>query len=125
MSFDVFFQGFVAGESSERGGAEMRSVLAPHIVEENDTLLRVRFGDGEAEIYLSDDGMTVNHISGREPWDLLVRGAAAADWVILPLDLPTCLTAPGQRENLPEGLDEEVAVVQTGADLLAVIESSG
>lgn len=123
MSFDVFFQGFTAGESSERGGVEMRSMLAPHVVEEDGTFLRVRFGDGEADIYLSDDGMMANHISGREPWDLLVRGAAAANWVIMPLDLPTCLTAPGQRENLPEGLDEEVVEIATGSDVLTLIES--
>lgn len=123
MSVDLFFQGFVAGESSERGGAEMRGVLAPHIIEEGETFLRVRFGDGEADVYLSDDGMMANHISGRDPWDLLVRGAAAANWVIMPLDLPTCLTMPGQRDNLPEGLDQEIVMIETGSDLLALIES--
>jgi hypothetical protein len=123
MSWDVFFQGFVAGESSERGGGEMRGVLAPHIIEENETFLRVRFGDGEADVYLSENGMMANHITGRDPWDLLVRGAAAADWVIMPLDLPTCLTMPGQRANLPEGLDQEVTMVENGSDLLALIES--
>lgn len=123
MSFDVFFQGFVAGESSGRGGVEMRGVLAPHVVEENETFLRVHFGDGAADVYLSDDGMVANHITGRDPWDLLVRGAAAANWAIMTLDLPTCLTAPGQAENLPAGLDQEVALVETGSDLLALIES--
>ena len=123
MSFDVFFQGFTAGESSGRGGDQMRSILAPHIVEEHGTLLRIRVGDGEADIYLSDDGMMANHISGRDPWDPLVRGAAAANWGIMPLDLPTCLTAPGQRENLPEGLDEDLVEVATGSDLLQLIEA--
>jgi hypothetical protein len=33
------------------------------------------------------------------------------------------LTQPGQLEELPDGLDDEVAVVETGADLLVVIES--
>jgi hypothetical protein len=36
MSFDVF-QGFLAGEPSERGGMQMREVLAPHISEEEQT----------------------------------------------------------------------------------------
>jgi hypothetical protein len=31
VSSDVFFHGFIAGESSERGGAQMREMLAPHI----------------------------------------------------------------------------------------------
>ena len=123
MSLDVFFQGFIAGESSERGGAEMAGVLAPHVTHRDGDLRRIQFGDGEGDIYLSDDGMLANHNSGRDPWDLLVRGAQAANWVILPLDCPTCLTAPGQREELPEGLDSDIVWVETGADLLAVVES--
>ena len=103
----------------------MREVLAPHVTERRGSFLRVQFGDGEADIYFDDDdGMMANHISGRDPWDLLLRGAQAANWVILPLDCPTCLTGPGQREELPEGLDEDVVFVETGADLLAVIGSA-
>ena len=101
----------------------MAGVLAPHVTHRDGDLRRIQFGDGEADIYLSDDGMLANHISGRDPWDLLVRGAQAANWVILPLDCPTCLTAPGQREELPEGLDSDVVWVEAGADLLAVVES--
>jgi hypothetical protein len=125
VSFDVFFQGFIGGESSRAGGAQMRGVLAPHVAEKRGSFLHVRVGDGEADVYFEyDDGMMANHITGRDPWDLLVRGAKAANWVILPLDCPTCLTGPGQREELPEGLDEDVTFVGTGADLLAVIESA-
>lgn len=123
MSFDVFFQGFIAGESSERGGPEMRQVLAPHVTTEDGSFLHVRFGDGEADVYLNDDGMMANHVSGRDPWNLLVEGAQAANWVIMPMDCPTCLTQPGQREELPEGLGEDTVVVDTGTDLLRVIES--
>lgn len=72
MSFDVF-QGFLAGESSERGGTQMMEVLAPHISEESGTFIRLRVGDGEADIYLHDGGMMANHIEGRDPWDLLVQ----------------------------------------------------
>lgn len=82
--------------------------------------LRVRVGDGEADIYLHDGGMMANHIEGRDPWDLLVQGAKAANWVILPVGCPACLTRPGQVEELPEGLDD-VVVVETAADLLAAI----
>jgi hypothetical protein len=123
VSFDVFFQGFLAGESSERGGVQMREALAPYIGEKDGTFLRVRVGDGEADVYLHDGGMMANHISGRDPWDLLVQGAQAANWVIIPVGCPTCLTQPGQMEELPEGLDDDVVVVETGADLRAVIES--
>ena len=47
MSFDVLFQGFLVGGSSETGSAQMREVLAPHISEQNGAFLRVRVGDGE------------------------------------------------------------------------------
>jgi hypothetical protein len=123
VSFDVFFQGFNAGESSERGGADMCEALAPHVIERSGSLLRVRVGDGEADIHLHDEGMMANHISGLDPWDLLVRGAQAANWVIMPVGCPTCLTQPGQLEELPEELQDDVVVVETAADLLAVIES--
>lgn len=123
MSFDVFFQGFIAGESSERGGAEMSETLAPHVIERSGSFLRVRVGDGEADVYLRDDGMMANHISGQDPWDLLLRGARAANWVIMPLDCPTCLTQPGQQEELPAELHDDVVAVETAADLRAVIES--
>lgn len=122
MSFDVFFQGF-AGDSSERGGVEMREVLAPYIVESSEDFFRVRAGDGEADIYLRDDGMMANHISGRDPWDLLLKGAQAADWVIMPIDCPTCLTRAGQREELPAELRHDVVVVDTASDLRAVIQA--
>jgi hypothetical protein len=106
VSFDVFFLGFLAGESSERGGAQMREVLAPYISEEDEHFFRVPVGDEEADVYLHDGGMMANHIHGRDPWDLLVLGARAANWVIIPVGCPTCLTQPGQMEELPEAAAE-------------------
>jgi hypothetical protein len=120
MSFDVHFQGFVAGESSLRGGTAMREVLALYVVEESGTFLHVRVGDGEADAYLREDGMMVNHVSGRDPWDLLVEGAQAANWVIMPVGGATCLTNADQRRELPDELEADVAIVRTGADLRAV-----
>ena len=124
MSFDLFFQGFVAGESSERGGAQMEGVLRPHVTASQGSFMRVEVGDGGADVYLSDDSMMANHISGQDVWDLLVRGAQAANWVILPMDCPTCLTAPGQLEQLPEGLDENTIAVTTGVELKTVIDAN-
>jgi hypothetical protein len=123
VSFDVFFQGFTAGQPTERGSAEMREALAPHLVEQVGTCLRLRVGDGEADVYLYEGGMMANHIAGKDAWDLLVQGARAANWVIMPAGCPTCLTQPGQQEELPDGLDGAAMVVETGADLRAVIES--
>jgi hypothetical protein len=123
VSFDVFFLGFVAGEPSAHGGAQMREVLARHISKEDGPFLQVLVGDGEAHIQLHDSRMMANHISGRDPWDLLVQGARAANWVIRPAGGPIFLTQPGQLEELPAGLYDDVVVVESGADLLAVIES--
>jgi hypothetical protein len=103
VSFDVFFQGFIAGESSGAGQEEMMGVLAPHVID------------------LSDDGMVTNHVTGTDPWTLLVEGAKAANWVILPLDLPVCFTLPGQLEELPEDLDGPFVYIETGAELVELI----
>lgn len=101
----------------------MRAVLAPHATRKSHSFWHVRFGDGEGGVYLSDDGMMASHVSGRDPWDLLVRGAQAANWVIMPMDCPTCVTQPGQREELPDELAPDVVAVDSGAELMAVIES--
>lgn len=101
----------------------MREVLAPHIIEETEAFSRVRVGDGEADVYLRDDGMMANHVSVRDPWDLLFRGARAGDWVIMPMGCPTCLTRSGQREELPAELGDDVVLVDTVVGLRAVIES--
>lgn len=101
----------------------MLRILAPHVIEADGSFLRVRFGDGEADVYLNDDGMMANHVSDRGPWELLVEGAKAANWVIMPMGCPTCLTHPGQREELPDELGDDLAFVDGGAELLLVIES--
>ena len=56
----------------------MRDVLAPCIKrQEPDTsFLLIEVGH-DADVYLDDD-MLANHITGRDPWDLLVKGAVAA-----------------------------------------------
>jgi len=126
MSFDVFFQRFRDGEGDPGGGEQMRRVLAPHIVQEEaaNSFVRVGYGDGGADIYLDSDNMMANHISGEQTWDLLVQGALAAQWVILPAGCPTCLTDESQRAHLPEGLDLDVIVVRSGEELLHAIHSA-
>jgi hypothetical protein len=52
VSFDVFFPGFIGGESAGLGGAEMRAVLAPHVAKEDGSLLHLHWG---ADVYLHDD----------------------------------------------------------------------
>jgi hypothetical protein len=76
------------------------------------------------DVYLDDHGMLANHITGRDPWDLLVKGAGAAGWVILPVGCPTCLTHEDQERDLPDELRERVVIVRSGADLLRAIETA-
>jgi hypothetical protein len=84
----------------------------------------VEYGDGSADVYLGTDDMMVNHVVGEQPWELLVDGARTAEWVIMPADGPTCLTAETQRPHLPDDVAGEVVVVATGADLLRIIRSA-
>ena len=126
MSFDVLFQGFVDGEPVAGGGERMRGVLAPFIVREEPEhhFVLIEFGDGSADVDLDENDMMANHIAGEEPWDLLVEGAHAARWVILPVGCATCITDEAQRTHLPDGLLEDVVLVGSGPDLLRVVTSS-
>ncbi|MEV0285586.1 hypothetical protein AB0H36_15855 [Kribbella sp. NPDC050820] len=126
MSFDVFFQRFRDGDAEPGGGDRVRQMLKPFVVRAEDPehpFMLVEYGDGSAVVYLNADGMMANHITGRDPWDLLVEGARAAGWVIMPVGCPTCLTDEVQRIHLPEGLSEDVAMVATGEEVLRVIQS--
>ena len=67
--------------------------------------------------------MLVNHITGRDPWHLLLGGARAANRATMPMDSSTCLTRPGQQEELPDELQDDVVFVETVTELLARIET--
>lgn len=123
MSFDVFCQRFVDGQAAPGGGDAVRAALAPYVVraDPGTRYLFVEYGDGSADVYLGPDDLMANHVAGQDPWDLLVSAARAADWVLMPTDCPTCLTAESQRAHLPEGLDEDVVLVETGADVLRIL----
>lgn len=101
----------------------MREVVAGFIVceEPEHSFVRVEYGDGSADIHLSPDSMMANHVTGSEPWDLLVRGAKAARWVIMPVGCPACITDESDRLHLPEGLDDEAILITTGDELLRAI----
>jgi hypothetical protein len=92
----------------------MRQVLDRFIAREEPehSFLLVEYGDGSADIYLDGENMMANHITGEKPWELL-----------MPAGCTTCLTDEAQRIHLPDGLNEDVALVATGEDLLGVIRS--
>ena len=123
MSSDVDFHGFHQGAATAAGGDVVRAVLDPWVVHRADELsfLQVEVGDGTADVYLDEDDMLVNHVTGEDPWDLLVRSARAAGWVVLPVDGPACLTAESQRVDLPVELVAGAVVVASGPELLAAI----
>lgn len=104
----------------------MRQVLEPYLVREEPEhhFAFVEYGDGSADVYLDGDHMMANHVVGDRPWDLLVEGARAADWVIMPVGCPTCITDAAQRAHLPVGLDEDVVLLSSGAELLHAIRSA-
>ncbi|WP_418607433.1 hypothetical protein [Georgenia sp. SUBG003] len=103
MSFDVYFQRFRDGEAEPGGGEQMRQVLEPFIVREEPELdfARLEYGDGSADVYLGGDGMMANRVAGDLPWELLVQGARASGWVIMPVGRPVCLT--GGTARAPAG----------------------
>lgn len=126
MSFDVFFKGFRDGEVIDQGGSAMRRVLDPYVVAEQpeNDFLQLQYSDVDrADVYLDERSMMVNHVSGEFTWDLLVEGAIAAGWVIMPIGCPTCITDEAQRAHLPPGLAGEAVVVRDGDDLIEVFES--
>lgn len=126
VSFDVYFQRFQDGRAVPGGGEEMRRVLTPYLAREDPahSFARLEYGDGSADVYLDSDSMMVNHVAGEQPWDLLVEGARAAGWVVMPADGPTCITGEAQRAHLPDDLAGEVVAIESGLDLVRVIRGS-
>lgn len=65
--------------------------------------------------------MMANHIAGEQPWDLLVEGARAAGWVVMPVGCPVLITCESDRAHLPDSLGVEAVLVLTGQDARRVI----
>jgi hypothetical protein len=126
MSYDAFFQGFKGGDAAAGGGDAVRSILQPYVTrsEPEHSFLAIELVDGEAEVYLKDDSMMVNHVADNATWDLLVHAATAADWTVLLLDGPPCITREEQRAELPAELREDAVLVSCGADLLKAMDAA-
>jgi hypothetical protein len=123
MSYDVFFQGFKAGDAARGGGTAVRAMLEPYVTrsEPDHSFLRIDVGDGGADVYLSDDHMMVNHAGGRMTWDLLIEAATVARWTALLSDGPPCITGEDQRHDLPVELRDEAVLISSGAELLGAM----
>lgn len=104
----------------------MRKVLHPFVKREEPqhNFVAVECRGASADVYFVENSMLVQHVSDQRMWDLLVRGAREADWVILPTGCPPCITAESQRLHLPAELEEDARLVQSGTELLRVIGES-
>ena len=123
VSYDVFFKGFKAGDAARGGGGLVRSVLEPYVSrsEPEHSFLRIEVEGGGADVYLNDDDMMVNNPGGTATWDLLVSAASRANWTLLLVDGPPCITNEDQRAELPAELADEAVAIRNGTDLLRII----
>ena len=126
MSFDVFFQEFRDGDVTGDGEEAMRTVLRPYVVSEDPTteFMELRWESETADVYFDEGSMMATRVAGMKLWDVLVQGAEAANWTVIPVGCAPCLTREGQREHLPEDLAEEAVLVTSGPELLHVIETA-
>lgn len=79
--------------------------------------------DGGADVYGlgSSDGIMVNHASGDQIWEAMVRIADKACLAILPAGCPACVTRSGLLDDLPSEPRSDARVVTSGEQLVAVI----
>lgn len=123
MSYDVFVQGFRAGEPVDADVELLRRMLAPSMAQPAvNGFATLTTGDGGADCYGIDSGsLMVNHCTGEQIWDLLVAVAGAAGLTIIAHGLPTFVTDQALIADLPPALRDEVAVLTSGADLSRAI----
>lgn len=56
---------------------------------------------------------------------MVVEAARVGGLTIMPTGCPVCIVDPSVRSGLPTELQRDVREIRSGADLLAVIRSSG
>lgn len=128
MSFDVFVQAFDSGNAGEVDADQVRAVLAPHVTTDGEAtgFARLETGDGSADLYGYDQletGFMVNHISGSEAWEVIVRAAVACRLVIMPVGCPIAITDRTSVADLPPELQRTaLALVTSGEQLLSLIQ---
>jgi hypothetical protein len=121
VSFDTFVQGFVDGEgvSGDRAAA-IRIVSALLAGPVSNGFGRIVTADGEAHIYgLGDNeqGLMINHATGRQIWQLIVDVARAAGYAVLPVGCPVCVVDEVLINHLPDELRRDAVLVHDGGDL--------
>ena len=129
-SFGVFLQRFEAGGAAPADASSLDEGLAPYVVEGDaghaDRYLR--FSDGTADVFLVgedwSDGFMVNHVSGREAWDVLFAVASRGHLAILPVGVPGGRHERRRPSRASGRAVADAVVLQSGAELLETIRSS-
>jgi hypothetical protein len=130
MSFDIFLQGFDAGNAAPVDKTATRAVLAvldPLVIHRASQWVRIATSDGEADVYGIDDpssGLMFSHASGRHVWDVMFDVALAAGFVVIPGGCGTGVTDEATIAELPKGVPEPIVIIRSGADLLDLVESA-
>jgi hypothetical protein len=124
VSFDVFLQAFEDGEVAQVDADLVTDLVDPLVVESVGGFVRIRTRDGGANLHGYDypsTGLMLNHISGREVWQVLADVARSAGLVVMPVGASVCVPSGTMIFDLPIELRQDVAVIGSGADLLAVV----
>jgi hypothetical protein len=127
LSFDVFLQRFQAAEAAEADHDVLSRLLQPYLIENGPGSADLLFGDGDAAIYGTDDlgsGFMVNHVSGRQAWDVLAAVACEVGLTILAVGCPAAVPSEDLIGDLPAELRQDAIVVRSGEDLIRMIEAA-
>lgn len=127
VSFDIFFLSFRSGRTAPADRELLDRLLRPHLADTGHGFPQLHFGNGEAAIYGTDrlqDGFMVNRVVHTvEAWDVLWAVAREGGLVIFPVGCPVAVPREDLVDELPEVLRDEAVVVQSGRDLMRLIET--
>jgi hypothetical protein len=121
VSFDIFLQGFVGGDGAPGDRAAAIAIVTPFLAgAASDGVGWIVTADGEADIYglgNNDQGLMINHATGRQIWQLIVDVARAAGYAVLPVGCPVCVVDEVMIGHLPDELRPDAVLVHDGGDL--------
>lgn len=128
MSFEIFVQGFLDGDAAPGDRAAAVALIRPLLAAPaREGFGRIVTADGEAGVYSLDDddaGLMINNASGSAVWQLIVEVAREAEWTIMPVGCPPCVTEEKLLGHLPDELREDAIIVTNGADLERTVQNA-
>lgn len=126
MSYSIYLQRFIDGESAALDQGLLREVLHPHVVVGEGASLFIRADDGsEADVFAHPDGVTIDRPQSGQVFDLVAALMQQLEAVLVLPGGVTLLRTEQDRADLPEGLrDSAVVVEMTGAAIERAIRAS-